>query len=401
MRRARLAVLAVSACLLSSALGAQTVPTLADLTVAAQSGDSAAQTALAMRHLEGRGTLQNHVIAATWFAEAAEAGDAEAQNALGKLYYTGLGVERDPETAVRWLDAAAASGVPDYLYDLAVVLETDATVADLARAVTLYTRAAQDGYIPATVSLGVLYQNGTGVDQDYARAKALYEAGVAAGSAQAQNNLGLLYVRGNGVAQDYARAATLFQAATDQGLRTAMSNLAVLYANGFGVPLDEALSIELFRRAGSGERAEPARMAQFTYDPRLAPPPRDAEGLARLDAAARADDPVALFQLGWLLATDAQADFAAMTRAHDHFKRAAERGYGPAMASLSWMYFEGLGGPQDYVLGHMWMLMAKRAGVQTQALDITHAQTATPDQVNAAQVRAGDMLEAAGQVIRP
>ena len=105
--------------------------------------------------------------------------------------------------------------------------------------------------------------------------------------------------------------------------------------------------------------------------------------------------------MGWLLATTQEADFATLARAQDHFERAATRGHGPAMAALSWMYFEGLGGQQDYVLGHMWMLMAKRAGAETTALDATHTQTATSDQVNAAQLRAGDMLEAAGQEIQP
>lgn len=385
---------------LAGAALAQDAPSLADLTAAARAGDTQAQTALGQRYLEGGDTqLQNHAEAAIWFARAAEAGDATAQNALGKLYFTGLGVARDAATALRWLDAAAQSGVPEYIYDLATVLDTDPVLADPARAAALYARAQQAGHVPAAVSLGVLHQNGTGVAQDYARAKALYEIGVAAGDARAHNNLGLLYVRGHGVEQDYARAAALFQVAVDQGLRPAMTNLGVLYANGFGVPLDEARADALYRAGGSG--GEPPAPARFPYDPRLGPPPQDDRALALLDRSARADDPVALFQMGWLLATARAADFATLARARDHFQRAADRGHGVAMANLAMMYFEGTGGAQDYVLGHMWMLMAKRAGAPTQALDALHAQTATPDQVNAAQIRAGEMLEAAGQQIHP
>lgn len=398
MSRASLAVLALIAAL-AAPVQAQDQISLADLTAAAQAGDPAAQVALGLRYQADDGTLQDHAQAAAWFRKAAEAGNPQAQNALGRLHFTGLGVTRDTATALRWLEAAAQSGVPDYLFDLASVLETTPEVADVARAAALYRRAAEAGNVPAAVSLGVLHQNGTGVAQDFAAARRLYEVGVAAGHPRAQNNLGLLYVRGDGVAQNYEQAAALFQAAADQGLRQAMTNLAVLYENGFGVALDESRAATLYRQAGSGAVVDAA--SGFTYDPRLGPPPRDAQALELLRKSARADDPVALFQLGWLLVAAPQADFAARRQAQDLFRRAAERGHGPAMANLAWMYFEGLGGRQDYVLGHMWMLMAKRAGTPTQALDARHARTATPDQVNTAQSRAGEMLEAAGQDIHP
>ena len=74
--------------------------------------------------------------------------------------------------------------------------------------------------------------------------------------------------------------------------------------------VDEARAAALYRQGGSGKTAQ--TFPRFTYDPRLAAPPRDAQSLELLEKSARADDPVALFQLGWLLATNPEADFATL-----------------------------------------------------------------------------------------
>jgi len=384
-----------------TALSAQQQRALDALTSAAQAGETAAITELATRYLNGDGTLQDYAQAAHWFMRAAQDGDPSAQNVLGQLLYEGLGLEQDVAASLRWLASAAETGNPEYLFDYAVVLETTEGFTDLTRAAALYDQAAQAGHLPAMVSLGVLYQNGIGVEQDFAKAKQLYERGVQVGHPRAQNNLGLLYVRGNGVEQDYARAAALFEAAASQGLRPAMANLGVLYENGFGVPVDVERADELYRMSGSGSQAAQSEKAGFTYDPRLAPVPNDAQALDLLSKAARADDPVAMFQLAWLLINRSDVPYANWGQAYQYFKKAAERGHGPSMSNLSLLYFKGLGAPQDYVLGHMWMLMAKRAGAPTPTQDALFAQSASPSQINQAQAKASSLLAEQGAVVSP
>jgi TPR repeat protein len=386
---------------LATALALCAVPALAQndasleqLEQAAENGDRNAQTALAERFLKGDETLQNHARAAEWFTRAAENGDPQAQNKLGQLYQTGLGVPQDTKTALRWLEEAAKAGDPQHLHDLASVLETPEGGSDIARAAALYTRAAATGHLPATVSLGVLYQNGIGVAQDLMEARRLYEIGAQAGLPRALNNLGLLYVRGDGVAQDHAQAASLFAAAAERGLHTAMTNLGVMYENGFGVPQDKARAIALYRLGGSGLDANNAEPT-FVYDTRLAPPGSTQDARADLQKAAKAQDPVALFQLGWLLATQPDPAFEDMQRAASLFRAAADRGHGPAMANLSLMYFKGLGVPQDFMLGQMWLILAKRAGIPTESLSIRFATRLTPGQINEAQRRATTIVSGA------
>jgi len=352
----------------------------------AEIGSPVAQVELANRYVGGIGTLQNYTTAAEWYEKAAEQGDPTAQNGLGKLYYAGLGLTRDVPMALHWLSQAARVGTAQFMFDYASVLETPEGGAAFSEAAEYYRRAAEAGHLEASVSLAVLYQNGTGVPQDLDQARALYEAAVQVDHPRALNNLGLLYVRGDGVVQNYDRAAQLFARAAELGLSIAMTNLGVMYENGFGVPLDEEKAAALYRLASSGVADENG--PTFFYDARLSPLDIGAEALAQTQASSEAGDPVAQFQLGWVLATQAEGTAQNMREAARLFAQAADAGHGPAMANLSVMYFRGQGLPQDYMLGHMWLLLANRAGVNTQSISAAYGAKVTTDQVNTAQDRA-------------
>lgn len=386
--RAAVSAFAIALALSAPPALAQTDP-LAAVRTAAESGDMAAQLALAERFESGDGVVQNFARAAHWYGLAAEAGSLQAANRLGRLHHAGLGVPRDIPRAVALLERAAKGGAAEHLYDLALVLETTRTDdASLTRAAELYRRAAQAGHTDAAVSLGVLLQNGTGVTQDFEEAAQLYRQAADQGHPRALNNLGLLYVRGNGVAQDYEQAAALFRAAADQGLPQAMTNLGVLYENGFGLPQSDELAALYYRRGGQGG-TDGAQTPQAIYDPRLAPPPTDEAGLKALDRAARGGDPVAEFQLAYLMLQQGTIEPRNAIRAASLLRRAAEAGHAPAMANLAMLYFRGTGVPQDYVMGQMWLVLAGSGGFDgATGLNAQWSTRMTADQVNEAQRRA-------------
>lgn len=362
-------------------------PPLAALEVKAEKGDPEAQFALGQRQHDGVDTPQDFAEAARWYALAAAQGHAGAQNQLARYKFEGFGGPQDIAEALRLFEAAASSGEAQYVFDLAKVLEQNPDT--IQRAASLYTQAAEAGNLDAAVSLGVLYQEGRGVAQDYTRARALYEEPAAQGNARALNNLGLFYVRGTGVPQDYARAAEYFSAAAELGLPTAMTNLGVLYENGFGVPLDEARAKELYRAGGRQQTPEAAIEPTLIYDDRLQPLDMTQDALEALQSRAQVADPVALFQLGWVLLQSPDAPFQNQFQAAALFTAAAETGYGPAMANLGTLYFEGKGVPQDYVLGQMWLLRASAAGVaEARGLSGRFMQKMTAGQINQAQLLA-------------
>ncbi|WP_293628090.1 SH3 domain-containing protein [Salinisphaera sp.] len=99
---------------------------------------------------------------------------------------------------------------------------------------------AENGNATAQYNMGVLYDEGYGVDQDYAQARDWYEKAAAQNYSKAEHNLGIMYQEGHGVPQSDAKAAEWFKRAAENGEPAAQNNLAVLYVRGNGVPQDLA-----------------------------------------------------------------------------------------------------------------------------------------------------------------
>lgn len=382
MQIARIALILTAVCLALASAARADPETLSR---AAEGGNIEAQIEMGRIFETGEGVLQNFAIAAQWYQRAHESDNTVAANRLGKLHHAGLGVPRDITRALSLLEQAATDDNPDHIFDLALALEGAASDdATLARAVALYQRAAQTGHLEAGVNLAVMLQEGHGTAPDAEEAARLYTAAADQGHPRALNNLGLLHVRGDGVTQDYTRAAELFSQAADLGLKEAITNLGVLYENGFGVPQSDDIAADLYRRGGRSG-GSPSDV-DLMYDSRLAPPPQDEQGLRLLVIAAEAGDPVAQFQLAWLLlSTQANQPRRAATL----MERAANNGHGPSMANLGILYFQGLGVPQDYVLAQMWLLLADSAGVsQAPGINAAFSRKMTSNQINEAQKRA-------------
>jgi hypothetical protein len=77
---------------------------------------------------------------------------------------------------------------------------------DFTQAADLYRRAAEQGNASAQFNLGLLYDNGEGVDKDYAQAAAWYRKAAEQGVARAQFNLGAMYAKGDGVPVNFVEA---------------------------------------------------------------------------------------------------------------------------------------------------------------------------------------------------
>ena len=99
---------------------------------------------------------------------------------------------------------------------IGVVLTSAAASPALAQSANQYQKAC-DGDLPACTSLGLAYEQGSGVPLDLARAVALFQQACDGANAPGCFNLGIAYEHGSGAPRGTARAAALLQKACDGG----------------------------------------------------------------------------------------------------------------------------------------------------------------------------------------
>jgi len=84
---------------------------------------------------------------------------------------------------------------------------------DLIKARELFLQAAEHGYAPAQVNLGMMYDHGDGVPRDYQLARYWYQKAADLGNRDGQLMLGYMYFYGLGGDDDHKKAMYYFIAA--------------------------------------------------------------------------------------------------------------------------------------------------------------------------------------------
>ena len=122
---------------------------------------------------------------------------------------------------------------------------------DPTEALKWYLKAAEQGIPVVQHDVGVKYFQGIGVAQNYQEAAKWWEQAANAGLADSQFNLGLMYYRGLGMKIDYPKAAGLFRKAADAGHGLAQYSLAVMYAFGQGMEKNYTEAQTWFRKSAA------------------------------------------------------------------------------------------------------------------------------------------------------
>jgi TPR repeat protein len=94
------------------------------------------------------------------------------------------------------------------------------------------------GDLNAMYNVGLLYDEGLGVEENKATALEWYLPPAQDGDVSAQFNVATIYDFGEGVPEDNGKALYWYTAAAMQADEQAQFNLGVMYANGEGVPVD-------------------------------------------------------------------------------------------------------------------------------------------------------------------
>ncbi len=149
---------------------------------------------------------------------AANQGNTKAQSLLGILYLRGEGVLQDYKKAIKYLTLPADQGDAVSQFFLGVCYEDGKGVPqDDKKAAHYYTLAANQGLEVAQANLGYFYEHGRGIPQDYKKAIKYYTLAANQGVARAQFKLGNCYEDGKGVPQDDKKAMEYYILAAEQG----------------------------------------------------------------------------------------------------------------------------------------------------------------------------------------
>lgn len=117
------------------------------------------------------------------------------------------------------------------------------------RAKTLLEDAIAKGYTLAAVELGLLYDNGLGVDADLKKALELYQVAADAGWGVAYSNIGDLYRLGLGVEKDETKALEHYDQAIAKGNEVALGRKAMMLAEGHQQGEDPRLVVDALLKA--------------------------------------------------------------------------------------------------------------------------------------------------------
>ena len=255
---------------------------------AAERGHANAQLAMGSRYEYGRGVTQDYTEAIRWYRAAAKRNYPWAQRNLGLMYYQGKGVPTDYVRAHLWLDLAASRFRPGKYQDGARQRLADAeslmTPAQIAGAkrlaieVKLYLKSNRrwpsDAFIQGKMeelnlsasSAGSRSKGGMAAYQqgDYATALQEWKPLADEGNAAAQFNLGIMYQNGQGVDSDPRVAMQWYRRAAEQGYAAAIEwvrngaeqgyadlqfIIGAMYELGRGIEQNDAKAITWYRRA--------------------------------------------------------------------------------------------------------------------------------------------------------
>ena len=123
------------------------------------------------------------------------------------------------------------------------------TTGNYPQAYTLWKPLAEAGDARARYNLGLMFQQGLGVEKNPQQARLLFAAAAKQGDADAQYQLGFIYYQGEGVFRSNQGAHRWWGLAAAQHHPRAQYNLGVLYAYGIGIKTDEEKALQLWQAA--------------------------------------------------------------------------------------------------------------------------------------------------------
>ncbi|KAJ1680263.1 hypothetical protein EV182_000356 [Spiromyces aspiralis] len=225
----------------------------------------------------GAGCRRDSARAIQFYRKSASQGCVPAMYKLGVILLKGLlNTSPAPREAVTWLKRAAEAADEQYphaLHELALCYEKGGIpglIEDIAYAKELHVKAAQLGYVPSQVRLGLAYEYGTlGCEVDAASSISWYTKAAEKGDPDAELALSGWYLTGAEpvLPQNDVEAYLWAQRAAQKGLPKAEYAMGYYTESGIGLPrgqpnLEEAM-VWYKRAAQHGNKRAIQRLSEL------------------------------------------------------------------------------------------------------------------------------------------
>jgi uncharacterized protein len=210
---------------------------------------------------------KNKTTALRWYAEAAVKGEDEARKKVLAFAKQKIALpENDDLTAVSYYQILSDAGDADGANELGILYEDGKGVQkNWVKASELYRKAAEAKNIYGMNNLGLMYEKGRGVQKRPEEAFKWYKLASDGGNADGISNLALLYETGTVVKTDVKKAISLYEKAAKGGNTTAMANLGKIYSKGIGVPKDLGKAVKWFQKGIAANGADSMTELGYLY----------------------------------------------------------------------------------------------------------------------------------------
>ncbi|MEZ0260616.1 MAG: tetratricopeptide repeat protein, partial [Alphaproteobacteria bacterium] len=287
--------------------------------------------------------------------------DEPSDDAMKAIYDAAS--EREQQRAVAAAQALVNAGDMQAAFRLGRYFHMESTTPDYERALKLYRKAADSGHAWATNNIGVMHQQGQGLEQSHEKAREYFKKAAEAKNYYGYHNLAIQHFKGYGVPVDQQEGFSWLKKGMAEGIPGCYRDMYEIFRFGrYGVRrniVDALHYLELGAKDGDPQSewqlakeyidhscTDAGILAALLGRPRECIDGGTAKGIEILEDMARRGYPAAHNSLGALYhhGDGVPAD---MKKAIDYWEKAASKGHCRAMMNLSAAYDQGNGVTKD------------------------------------------------------
>ena len=305
--------------------------------------------------LEGCGVAVDTMAAVPYLKRAAKAGIGKASYLLGYFYDFGRGgLTADGDSALLYYVEGHRNGNADASYRLGVVAFRQESYSD---AVDFLFTAAKGGSTDALYLLGLMIQEGIGIEANPEQAYQLLEIAAKRGYGAAYTQIGKARLQGNGCRQDEVLGKLYLDTAASLGHLQGMHLRAICLMQGYGCQPDSLAAVENLMAAADGGYAQSQNYLGDLYEEQ-----EDFDNAVRyFKMAADQGSFDGLCNLGYCY-EKGHGVILSFKKAYNLYKQAADAGSVRGMKMVGNCYLESIGVEEDGNEALRWFMMAAEAG---------------------------------------